>query len=218
MLSNSGTEATLTWFLSLVKSRSPTVLPNILMTDRDHAQINALRTVFILSVVFLCWWHVLHAWQQHFRIPDNRDLWDLLKSWIRITDRSKFDERWAKIQEIAPRAFVQYLETNWMSDTIVRMWSAVYRVGRSIFEDCDTNMLIEAWHHVLKGKFLCGKRNRRADHLIHCLIEEVVPYYRAKKRDEDHGFAGGNLEMNRRKEITVRAQDITVKDVMVCSI
>lgn len=216
MLSNSGTEETLTWFLSLVKSRNPTVRPNILMTDHDNAQINALRAVYTLATIFLCWWHVLHAWQQHFRIPNHRELWDLLKSWIRITNRSKSDEHWAKIQQIAPEPFVQYLQTYWMPDAVVRMWSAVYRVGRSIFEDCETNMLIEAWHHVLKGKFLRGKRNRQADHLIHCLLEEVVPYYRAKKRDEDHGFSGGDLEVTRRKEITARAHSFTEKDVTVC--
>ncbi|KAE9384470.1 hypothetical protein BT96DRAFT_755443, partial [Gymnopus androsaceus JB14] len=77
--------------------------------------------------------------------------------------------------------FLTYLETTWMSETIVRMWSAMYRIDRSIFEDCDTNMLIEAWHHVLKGKFLHGKRNRRADFLIHCLVEEVLAYYRLKQ-------------------------------------
>ncbi|KAJ7932889.1 hypothetical protein B0H13DRAFT_1582706, partial [Mycena leptocephala] len=56
---------------------------------------------------------------------------------------------------------VEYLTKYWMAEHIIKVWSTVYRKGRTIFEICDTNMLIEAWHHVLKGKFLHGKGNRR---------------------------------------------------------
>ncbi|KAJ7902423.1 hypothetical protein B0H13DRAFT_1559938, partial [Mycena leptocephala] len=61
----------------------------------------------------------------------------------------------------APQGFVEYLTKYWMPEHIIKMWSTVYRKGRTIFEICDTNMLIEAWHHVLKGKFLYGKGNQR---------------------------------------------------------
>ncbi|KAJ7924037.1 hypothetical protein B0H13DRAFT_1549117, partial [Mycena leptocephala] len=76
----------------------------------------------------------------------------------------------------APQGFVEYLTKYWMPEHIIKMWSAVYRKGRSIFEICDTNMLIEAWHHVLKGKFLHRKRNRRMDHLLDTLLKDVLPY------------------------------------------
>ncbi|KAJ7740846.1 hypothetical protein B0H16DRAFT_1324200 [Mycena metata] len=72
---------------------------------------------------------------------------------------------------MAPKTFKDYLIRYWMPDRVLRMWSAVYCMPRSIFEACDTNMLIEAWHHVLKGKFLHGKRNRRLDHLIRTLVD-----------------------------------------------
>ncbi|KAE9388670.1 hypothetical protein BT96DRAFT_796534, partial [Gymnopus androsaceus JB14] len=82
-----------------------------------------------------------------------------------------------------------------------KMWSAIHRVDRSIFEESDTNMLIEAWHHVLKGKFLKGKRNRCFDHLLHVLTEEVIPYYLMKQTHQDLGFEGDDLEVKKRKQV-----------------
>ncbi|KAF9061394.1 hypothetical protein BDP27DRAFT_1145523, partial [Rhodocollybia butyracea] len=74
------------------------------------------------------------------------------------------------------------------------MWSAVYRTDCSIYEDCDTNMLIEAYHHVLKGKFLHGKCNCHLDHLIHVLVNDVAPYYILKQAHQQYGFEGDDLE------------------------
>ncbi|KAJ7900501.1 hypothetical protein B0H13DRAFT_1622372, partial [Mycena leptocephala] len=112
---------------------------------------------------------------------------------------------WAKIQEIAPSSFVNYLTQYWMPERVVRMWSAVYRTARTIFEDCDTNMPIEAWHHVLKGKFLQGKRNRRLNHLLNTLLTEVVPYYALKQRRQQLGFEGPDVEVKKRQDIITRS-------------
>ncbi|KAJ7210953.1 hypothetical protein C8J57DRAFT_1011864, partial [Mycena rebaudengoi] len=102
---------------------------------------------------------------------------------------------------MAPEGFVKYLEQYWMSPQVVKMWSAVHRTPRTIFELCDTNMLIEAWHHVLKGKFLQGKRNRRMDHLLHTLSHEVLPYYALKQRRQELGFEGADIEVKKRQDI-----------------
>ncbi|KAJ7739178.1 hypothetical protein B0H16DRAFT_1465437 [Mycena metata] len=84
-------------------------------------------------------------WQKHLRIDDHPDLWDLLKKWIRMTDPAEFNATWIKIQRIGPPEFVKYLTTTWMSEHVVKMWSAVYQRDRTIFQACDTNMLIEAY-------------------------------------------------------------------------
>ncbi|KII90474.1 hypothetical protein PLICRDRAFT_71670, partial [Plicaturopsis crispa FD-325 SS-3] len=102
---------------------------------------------------------------------------------------------------LAPDYFIEYLEKYWMSDKVKRMWSAVYRKNRSVFTACETNMLIEAWHHVVKGKFLHGKRNHRLDHLIHILVNEVVPFYALKQRRQDLGFEGADIEIQKRIDI-----------------
>ncbi|KAJ7792633.1 hypothetical protein B0H13DRAFT_1675711, partial [Mycena leptocephala] len=118
-----------------------------------------------------------------------------------MTEKSEFDAAWVKIQNIAPVSFVDYLKKYWMLEKVVRMWSGLYRTERDIFEACDTNMLIEAWHHVLKGKFFHGKRNRRLDHLLSTLLTEVLPYYALKQRRQELGFEGPDIEVKKRQNI-----------------
>ncbi|KAJ7636454.1 hypothetical protein FB45DRAFT_742753 [Roridomyces roridus] len=147
MLASSGTADTIHYFLSLVKLRSPTIIPRHIMTDFDKAQINACRRAWgtALTVILLCWWHVLHAWQQRFKIEHNEALWVVLKQWPRMTTQQDFDAAWQKIQQMAPSSFVTYLKEVWMDEAVVKMWSAIYRKDRSIFEQSDTNMLVEAY-------------------------------------------------------------------------
>ncbi|KAJ7659111.1 hypothetical protein DFH06DRAFT_898626, partial [Mycena polygramma] len=104
-----------------------------------------------------------------------------------------------------PPSFTQYLKKYWMADDTVRMWSAVYRTPRTIWEACDTNMLIEAWHHVLKGKFLHGQQNRRLDHLLCTLVQKVVPYYALKQRRQENRFEGPDIEVKKRQNILERS-------------
>ncbi|KAJ6592498.1 hypothetical protein B0H19DRAFT_921216 [Mycena capillaripes] len=141
-----GTQSTIQYFLRLHRLRSPLVIPRRIMSDFCWPQINACIAEYC-AFILLCWWHVLHAWQQHFKIGSHPDLWELLKRWIRITDETEFNATWDRIKKEAPKAFVEYLAEYWMPTHVVRMWSAVYRKDRNIFQACDTNMLIEAWHH-----------------------------------------------------------------------
>ncbi|KAJ7622380.1 hypothetical protein FB45DRAFT_838498 [Roridomyces roridus] len=182
------------------------------MSDFCWAQINACWEIYMGVMVLLCWWHVLHAWQQHLRIKDHPEVWTTLKGFVRITDKEKFDSTWLKIKQTAPAGFVEYLETYWMTERVVRMWSAVFRKDRSLLEQCDTNMLVEACHHVLKGKFFRNRRNRRLDHLISTLVTEVVPYYRFKQRRQDIGFEGPDVEVKKRRDIVQRSQQYTEDD------
>jgi len=74
---------------------------------------------------------------------------------------------------------------------------------------------LSRWHHVLKGKFLEGRRNRRLDHLIYILVVKVVPYYVKKQQRQELGFEGENLEMRRRKEVLVLGASISVDSITV---
>lgn len=66
---------------------------------------------------------------------------------------------------------------------------------------------------MLKGKFLHGKRNRRADHLIHVLVFNVVPYYHAKHLRQDWGFEGPNLELECREKMETAGKLIPINDI-----
>jgi hypothetical protein len=72
---------------------------------------------------------------------------------------------------------------------------------------------------VLKGKFLHGKRNRRLDHLINTLVNEVLPYYALKQRRQELGFEGVDIEVKKRQDILKRSkvykkEDITVRSLL----
>ena len=89
--------------------KTPGLAPKWIMTDRDLAQINACGSIFLGSTVLLCWWHILHAWQQHFVISRHPELWEKLKAWIWISNTEKFEHAWVEIQSLAPPEFTSYL-------------------------------------------------------------------------------------------------------------
>src|SRR5258708_25118986 len=100
MLSSNGTQATIEFFLNLIKAQSPAVLPSIFMTDRNHTQVNAIHTVFPeYQRVFYCWWHMLRVIQTHFNTREFPKLWMLIQDWVRITDDKKFNTYWTQIQD-----------------------------------------------------------------------------------------------------------------------
>ena len=75
MLSSNGTQATIEFFLNLIKARSPEIAPSIFMTDRDYAQVNAIRAAFPdCQRIFYCRWHVLWAIGTHFNTKEFPDL------------------------------------------------------------------------------------------------------------------------------------------------
>src|SRR5258708_4652662 len=69
-------------------------------------------------------------------------------------------------------------------------------------------MLVEEWHHLLKGNFMEGKRNRRLDHLIYILVDQAIPYFVQRHHRQEAGFEGPDLEVKRRLKIEEHAQSI----------
>jgi hypothetical protein len=113
MIASNGKEATLMHYFRLFKNRNP-VLQKVVMTDCDIAQINAAESVWSPTIM-LCWWHVLHAWQQHFSTSAHPELWSALQSWLRMTDKDEFEKTWEYIQSIAPKSVIEYLQGHWLT-------------------------------------------------------------------------------------------------------
>ena len=63
---------------------------------------------------------------------------------VATDNQAAFDCFWHEISTdpSVPPSVVKYLDDVWMKKT--RLWSKVYRRNCSIFEEGDTNMLIEA--------------------------------------------------------------------------
>ncbi len=114
------------------------------MTDRDQAQMNAIAAVYPGATVLLCWWHVLRAIRMHFRTEAFPALWQHIHQWVKTADQSQFNLWWEEMQSdpAVPQSLVDYLRKNWMG--IVPLWSGTSRQHQTIFQEGDTNMLIEA--------------------------------------------------------------------------
>jgi hypothetical protein len=145
MLASNGTTATIAFFLQWVRDASPSVQPAVIMTDRDQAQINAIEAIYPRSTVNLCTWHVLRAMRSHFNTNQYPVLWDRVKAWVKTEDQIEFTRLWVEIScdPSAPQSFIAYLKAQWLP--VTPKWSRVLRKGRSIYEEGDTNMLIEAY-------------------------------------------------------------------------
>ncbi len=115
------------------------------MTDRDQAQVNAIRDVYPSCCILYCWWHVLRAIRTHFVVTEFQDLWVLIQKWVRTTDQYEFDAWWEDIQndKSVPQSLAEYLAQEWIP--VKEMWSTVFRQDRTIFEEGNTNMLLEAY-------------------------------------------------------------------------
>ena len=144
MLLSNGMEATIKYFLNFIKTQNPEILPGIIMTDHDQAQMNAITAVYPETTVLLWWWHVLRAIRMHFRMEEFLELWERICAWVKTSGQIKFDSWWEEMQSDAsvPQSLVDYLKANWMG--IVPLWSGTYRKDWLIFQEGDTNMLIES--------------------------------------------------------------------------
>jgi hypothetical protein len=126
MLSSNGTQATIQYFLNLIKAQSPAISPSIFITDRDQAQVNSIRAVFPeCRCVFYCWWHVLQAIWTHFNTKEFPDLWSLIQDWVCTTDDNEFNACWKYIEQdtLVPKSVAEYIARDWLPHK--EMWSVM---------------------------------------------------------------------------------------------
>ena len=145
MISSNATEPTIDFFLVTIRVQNPKVIPKRIMSDFDKGQLNRIGARYPESQRLLCWWHVPHAWQQHFVTAHYPELWETLKKWYHITDEAEFNSCWKKIQSLALDSFIEYINTYWLPDPVKKLWSGIYCKNCTIFELGDTNMLVEAY-------------------------------------------------------------------------
>ena len=145
MLASNGTTDTIAFFVGWVRDASPAVRPAVIMTDRDRAQMNALRLVYPDSQMLLCKWHVLRAMRSHFNTSEFPELWAKVKALVNASQSADFVQLWVEISNdpSVPHSFVRYMRTEWIPEA--KLWAMVMRKNRSILEEGDTNMLLEVY-------------------------------------------------------------------------
>jgi hypothetical protein len=82
---------------------------------------------------------------RHFVTTTFKLLWDKVQIWVKTADPAKFSRIWNEISSdpLVPQSLLDYFKTEWIP--VTEMWSRVSRQNRHIFEEGDTNMLIEVY-------------------------------------------------------------------------
>jgi len=197
----------------------------VIMTNCDQAQIAALESVFPQSQILFCLWHVLHAMHSHFITTEFQGLWEKIKIWVKTEDIAKFYNIWDEISNdsLVPESVVKYLKTEWLP--VLHRWSMIGRKHQSIFEEGNTNMLVEAYvvyllsevikltnlryHHILKTHCLGRKHNRCIDYIIQALVIDYLPELQNRHSRQLVKLEGPNLEAAHRRQILASARNIS---------
>jgi hypothetical protein len=118
MLVSNRTTDTIAFFVGWVRDVSPAVWPAVIMTDRNHAQMNVLRLIYSNSQMLLCKWHVLHVMQSHFNTSEFLELWAKVKALVNTPQLADFVRLWVEISNdpLVPQSFVQYMRTEWIPE------------------------------------------------------------------------------------------------------
>jgi hypothetical protein len=83
--------------------------------------------------------------QSHFITNEFPNLWEKIKIWAKTDNLAEYFNLWDEIlfDLEASLSFLKYLVDEWVK--VPHLWSRVFWKNRSIFEEGDTNMLIEAY-------------------------------------------------------------------------
>jgi hypothetical protein len=73
--------------------------------------------------------------------------------------------------------FKLYLQNNYLTEERLRKWRAQDRVGTAFA----TNMALERFHGILKGKFFQHSENRRLDQFLSLLFKAITYYIRTHR-------------------------------------
>ena len=97
--------------------------------------------------------------------------------------------------------FYSYFSTYYCNR--IEEWAVCHRKWKCI----NTNMIVEAFHRVLKGVYLEGKQNRRVDHLLHKL-------FTIAKDAAFNRFIKLNIGKNTHRITEINRRHITAQKIM----
>ena len=174
-LSNREDQFVLQQFFTVVKKRVGSIKPKFFMSDDADQFYNAWRSVFgDADNKLLCTWHVDRAWRDKLRLIKHRQtqatVYHNLRLLLEETNTQTFELLLTKTtQQLLTNAvtseFGQYFQRHY--ENRKKQWAYCYRQTSTI----NTNMYVEAFHHVLKYIYLKGKVNKRVDNCIHTLLK-----------------------------------------------
>lgn len=171
---------TMCTFFRQVKKNSGTISSSWFMSDIAAQFYNAWVGVMDdcpRPQKLLCTWHVDRAITTELRKkigdkPTEGEVYKMFRTVLEQTNETLFDECLQgflnRVSLSAKTAsFKTYFERDWVPRK--QQWAYCFRVGLGI----NTNMFVEAFHHVFKYNYLKGKTNKRMDNLLLNLMKFV---------------------------------------------
>ncbi|MCO5587623.1 hypothetical protein L7F22_041572 [Adiantum nelumboides] len=196
--------------------------PNAFMVDDAEAEIQALREVFGIPIL-LCIWHVRRAWLKNLvkKVPNPIVRADMFRQLGQIMNmrgkpcRSSYEKESQAhklVEDFMVKykdedLFINYFKHEWLPR--LGMWIRASRMMEHANQE--TNGSIEAYHGILKSKFLCGRRTihgRRVDWLIKRLLCSCHSYFWYQEMLKDAGFKRNFAIMDVVKNSLARALEI----------
>jgi MULE transposase domain len=160
-------------FFQAVRDRVTKFAAQCLMADNSTALKNAARTVFGPSLKIMnCDWHTNLNWNRNAnRILSKEQRLDIL-CLLRMALKERKE---AEFNKIINCLFVNYANCKdflaYFSSTYMNKIEEWAHHRRNFFhDDVDTNMLSEAWHNLLKTKYMKRYPKRRADQTVEVLL------------------------------------------------
>ena len=167
-------------FFDKLKQNCGALMPRWVMSDMANQFYNAwIGIMGGKPLRFVCTWHVDKAWQQELRakVPDTvvaAEIYKMLRTVLQETDQVLFQEYYHQLINRLPslsQDFYEYFQGEWSNK--IQMWAYCFRLGMGI----NTNMIVEAFHHVFKYAYLKGKVNKRVDNCLVNLLKFVRDKY-----------------------------------------
>lgn len=167
---------TLVQFFKPLYEQVGNIEPCIFMSDDAEQYYTAWCGVFGVTSKpkkLLCAWHVDRAWQkaihEHVTGAEQKlevyHMLQVLRMESSVTDfQVLLSQAISYFEKNCPR-FCEYMRSTYA--TRAAQWATCHRMHTQI----DTNMVVEAFHRVLKIVYLEHKQNRRIDHLLHILFK-----------------------------------------------
>lgn len=183
LISSKSDEATLRHFFLAIKERCPDMEIKCCITDDDPALINALNSGFAREILhILCKWHTQRTFQKNLhRCVRDTDLeTEMFQVLCLIIDASSVDEL-----NLLVSAFIHYYENKapmfmeYFRDTSlpkIKKWAMCYR--KFPHGNVDETMFVEAFHNIIKTKYLKRKPLKRIDDLMDLLLLIEKDYFK----------------------------------------
>ncbi|KAI7946885.1 hypothetical protein MJO29_011412 [Puccinia striiformis f. sp. tritici] len=106
------------WALEQLKSSLAPHIPDVILTDKEKALMNAIKTVFPTTRNLLCQWHMARNLEtncaQHFSSADYKTFTELWNFLVASYSEQQYKHNLANLANHSPPKVMEYLTANWI--------------------------------------------------------------------------------------------------------